>query len=391
VSELRFALCHAVRTCGTGVAAAAREFAVSRKTAHKWLRAFDALRAADPAGPPPSAADLADRPRAPRARPGKTAAAVEADVLAARDRFGWGGRKLRAYLVQQAARDGRPPPAVPSVRTVDAILARNGRVARPGPAPAPQRFERDAPNRLWQLDHKGGVEVDRRKLFPFGVIDDHSRYLLAFEPLPDKTMARCWDVLWAAFEQAGLPEQVLCDNAFNTTGTDRPCGLSWFDARLVRLGIDPIHGGPYHPQTQGKIERLNGSAHAEFIYRHARRDSADHFADDCRAWRDVYNTLRPHQAIGDRPPVSRWRPAADRERPAALPEPASYYPAGAELRKVCQEGLVRLDGYRILVGRGIGGHPVRVERRDGGELAVYYCRRLVRLLSHDQLAKDRVL
>jgi transposase InsO family protein len=414
VSQLRFALCHADRTCGRPVAAAAREFHVSRKTAHKWLKVFDDAAGAAAAAAaassssssssggaaaataPPRAEDLADRSRRPRASPARTPAAVEADVLAVRDRFGcWGGRKIRAYLVQQAARDGRPPPpGLPSVRTVDAVLSRHGRVSPRDPTPPapPQRFERDAPNRLWQLDHKGGVEVARRKLFPFAVIDDHSRYLLAFEPLPDKTMARCWDVLWGAFEQAGLPEQVLCDNAFNTMGLERPVGLSWFDARLVRLGIDPIHGGPYHPQTQGKVERLNGSAAAELIFFNARRDSHEHFAADCRRWRDDYNALRPHQAIGDLPPVSRWRPStADRPRPAALPDPASYYPPGAELRKVCQEGLVRVDGYRILVGRGIGGQMIRVERRDAGELAILYCRKQVRLLSHDQLLKDKVL
>ncbi|HEU0079954.1 MAG TPA: integrase core domain-containing protein, partial [Longimicrobiaceae bacterium] len=293
---------------------------------------------------------------------------------------------------QQAERDGRPAPDLPSVRTVDAILARHGR-ARPraAPPPAPQRFERGAPNQLWQLDHKGGATVGgRAKLFPFAVVDDHSRYLLAFEPLADKTMARCWDVLWAAFGEAGLPEQVLADNAFNAMGTDRPAGLSWFDARLVRLGIDPIHGGRYHPQTQGKVERLNGTAHAEFVHFNARRDTADHFRADCRAWRDAYNALRPHQAIGDVPPAARWRPATARPRPAALPDPETYYPPGAELRRVCQEGLVRVDGYRLLVGRGIGGHAVRVERRDA-ELAVFYCRRQVRRLSHDQLVKGRVL
>ena len=75
----------------------------------------------------------------------------------------------------------------------------------------------------------------------------HSRYLLAFEPCRDVTMASAFDVLWTAFAFAGLPEQVLCDNAFSTMGTAHPAGLSWFDARLIRLGIRPSHGRPYHP------------------------------------------------------------------------------------------------------------------------------------------------
>jgi transposase InsO family protein len=373
------------------VAAAARDFAVSRKTAHKWLAVFDAAGGA-PACP---SAGLTDRSRRPRASPARTPDAATAALLDARDRFGWGGRKCRAFVLQDAARRGQPPPdGLPAARTCDAVLARHGRVPPRGPAAdavAPGRFERAAPNDLWQVDHKGGVEVDRRRRFCLTVIDDHSRYLLAFEPLDDKTMARAFDVLWGAFERAGLPAQVLSDNAFNAMGTDRPAGLSWFDARLVRLGIEPAHGGPYHPQTQGKAERLHATADAELVFRDARRDTAEHFAADCRAWRDRYNALRPHQAIGDVPPAARWRPAADRPRPAALPDPESHYPPGGELRRVCREGLLRLDGCRVLVGRGIAGQAVRVERRDHGEVAVFYCRRELRRLAHDQMIKDRVI
>jgi transposase-like protein len=157
VSDVRFALCHSVRTAGASVAAAAREFRVSRKTAHKWLALFDA--AGGPAACPSAA--LADRSRRPRSSPARTPAAAEAALLDARDRFGWGGRKCRAFVVQQAARDARAaPPGLPSARTCDAVLARHGRVAPRGPAPAdvaPGRFERGRPNELLQVDHKGGV------------------------------------------------------------------------------------------------------------------------------------------------------------------------------------------------------------------------------------------
>src|SRR5205085_7174456 len=163
---------------------------------------------------------------------------------------------------------GGPPRAdLPSARTCAAILARHGRVAGPAAAAEPpvQRFERDAPNQLWQVDHKGPVEVERRAVAPLTVIDDHSRYCLAFRPLDDKTMATAFAVLWDVFGDAGLPEAILSDNAFNTTGVAAP-GLSWFDSRLLRLGIRPAHGRPYHPQTQGKCERLNGTGAREFIY-----------------------------------------------------------------------------------------------------------------------------
>ena len=380
VSELRLVLVHHVRTLGRPVAAAAREFGVSRKTAHKWLKVHDA----DPAAP------LGDRSRRPKRSPGRTPPGVEAAVLAVRDQRNWGPRKIRAHLLRTGA---VPAGGAPSARTLANVLRRNGRVGDPpgGPADPPvHRFERGGPNDLWQLDHQGRVEVDRRRLYPLTVLDDHTRYLLAYEPVGDKTMAVAWDVLWGAFDAAGLPREVLDDNAFNTLGVARPVGLSWFDGRPVRLGIRPLHGRPYHPQTQGKVERVHGSAARELLYFDARRGDEAAFRADCARWRRDYNTLRPHEALGDAVPADRWVPSP-RRRPPALPDPESYYPAGSVLRKVCDEGLVRFAGCRILLGRGVAGQPVRVEARDGGAVAVFYCWKEVRCLSHDQLLKDRVL
>jgi len=383
VSDVRFALCHAVRSLHRPVAAAAREFGVSRKTAHKWLGVYDGAGGGGPVAP----AALADRSRRPGHSPARTGDDVERRALAVRDEYHWGPRKIRAFLLQEAERAGAPAPRLPSVRTFAAILKRHARVAPAAAAPGPvQRFERERPNQLWQVDHKGPVEVERRKVTPFTVIDDHSRYCLSFRPCDDKTMAGAFGILWDVFADAGLPEAVLSDNAFNAPGVAAP-GLSWFDSRLIRLGIRPAHGRPYHPQTQGKCERLHGSAVREFIFFNARRDARAHFDQDAERWRAVYNTLRPHEALGDRPPVERWRPS-ERRRPATLPEPA--YEPGQVTRKIDSCGEISFRGYRVLVGRGVAGDHVRVEEHDA-ELRVYYCWKLVRSLSKEQLLRDRLL
>jgi transposase InsO family protein len=256
VPEQRTALVHAVRTAGLPVAEAARRYGVSRKTAFKWLARFDA----DPADP------LADRSRRPSASPARTPAEVEAAVLAARDRWGWGPRKLHAVLKAE----GRP---APPVRTIAAILRRHDRVAATAPpadVPPPQRFERGAPNELWQLDFKGPLEVERRRVSPLAILDDHSRYCLALRPCVDQTYATVQAVLWDLFGDVGLPEALLCDNAFSARHT--AVGLSAFDAWLIRLDIRPIHGRGYHPQTQGKVERFNGTLQRE-LWPTARRDT----------------------------------------------------------------------------------------------------------------------
>src|SRR5580704_2370150 len=341
MSELRIALIHAVRTAKRPVAQVCREFNVSRKTAYKWLARFDA----NPNQPP------TNQSRRPHHSPTRTDDALETAVLSVRDKHGWGPRKIVAYLRNEQQ------PTLP-VRTAAAILARNQRVAKHTPAPtALQRFERALPNELWQLDFKGFIWIARQKIYPLTIIDDHSRYLLAAKPCTDQTMLTTWNILWQVFGDVGLPDALLCDNAFGTHNPGVPT-LSWFEVQLLRAGIRPIHGRPYHPQTQGKIERFNGTLVRE-VWPWIRRDTIDNFEADLSKWRmEVYNTIRPHEAIGDLPPISRWRPSL-RTRPATLPTVS--YPSGAILRKVASTGDVCWHCARILVGRGLTGEWVHLE------------------------------
>ena len=61
--------------------------------------------------------------------------------------------------------------------------------------------------------------------------------------------------------------------------------------------------------------------------------------------------IRPHEALGDKPPVSRYQPSP-RRRPDRLPEVGSFYPPGSELRRVCDAGHISLDGCVVLLSTG---------------------------------------
>src|SRR5690606_8286388 len=117
-----------------------RRFGISAQVGYKWLARWQA-----------GERELADRSRRPHASPKRSAPEVERQVLAVRDRHpAWGARKIARII----ARSGFTPPAV---STIHAILGRHGRIA---PAAAGsgsrawQRFEKAAPNLLWQMDFK---------------------------------------------------------------------------------------------------------------------------------------------------------------------------------------------------------------------------------------------
>ncbi len=372
MSEQRLVLVHRVVELQQSLSQVAREMGVSRKTAYKWVGRYRADRSAS----------MQDRSRRPRLSPRRTSDELEKRVLAFRDRHRWGPRKIHRLMRNEGAEKESASP-LPSIRTIASILKRHQRVGdytRPAEPAAAQRFERSAPNQLWQMDHKGNVEIGRQKYNPLVILDDHSRYCLRMTPVMDKTVATAWSILWDLLGEVGMPESILTDNAFSAER-----GLSWFDSRLVRLNIHPIHGRPYHPQTQGKVERFNGTMDRELIHLTARRDRLEHFCCDSERFRRTYNTIRPHESLGDEPPASRWMPSP-RSRPSQLPEVS--YPDGSVLRKVSQVGDAYYLNRRILVGRCLGGQYVRIDDR-GNEIAIYYCWKLIRVLGPDQLGPPR--
>jgi len=370
VSELRMTFVHAVRTAGRSVTQAADDFGISRKTAYKWLARYDAQQS------------MHDQSRRPHHSPNQTADSLEAAILAVRDQFGWGPRKIHAHL----ANNQQP---TPTIRTIANILRRRQRIPSPDkPQPTDcQRFERGTPNELWQLDFKGWIEIQRQKVSPLTILDDHSRFLLALQPCTDCTMTTAWNVLWNTLGEYGLPEAILCDNAFGTPGSPDSRGVSWFESRLLRLGIRPIHGRPYHPQTQGKVERLHGTLVRE-VYPRLDTSCLVAFTAGLDQWRqNVYNPLRPHEALGDQTPLSRWRPSL-RPRPSQLPE--VVYPPGSVLRRVGSNGLFEYRRSRILAGQGLSGEPVRVEESDGW-VVVFYGSKEIRRIPLDNLTHTGIL
>lgn len=128
------------------------------------------------------------------------------------------------------------------------------------------------------------------------------------------------------------------------------------DVWLLRLGIRACHGRPHHPQTQGKEERFHRTLDAEVLGRGGWSNCA-HVQRAFDEWRLVYNTQRPHEALGMETPVRRYRPS-QRSYPESLP-PVEYA-SGVEVRRVDEQGQISYRGMAWRVGRAFIGLPVGV-------------------------------
>ncbi len=340
------------------VRALCREFGISPNTAYKWLVRY---QAAGPAG-------LADRSRRPNAVRADTPPGREQLVLATRQAHpAWGGRKLKAYLEQAGYAD------VPAASTITAILRRHGALDDQEGAQhrAFQRFEREAPNELWQMDFKGHFALgDGTRCDPLTVLDDHARFLLALDACADETRRTVQAALTGVFERYGLPERILCDHGPPWGAPNAGDVYTTLSAWLLRLGIGVVHGRPKHPQTQGKDERLHRTLRAELLRRQTFADlPACQPAFD--TWRQMYNEQRPHEALAMQVPAARYRPSP-RPWPARLP--AIEYPASDRVRRVQDKGQIKVGGHEFRIGKAFIGYPVglRPTNQDGC-YDVYFC------------------
>ena len=108
---------------------------------------------------------------------------------------------------------------------------------------------------LWQMDFKGHFGIGGGRCHPLTVLDDHSRYALGIEACGDELGATARQRLTAVFRRYGLPDAMLMDNGppwSDPGGGPHTAFTVW----LMRLGVRVTHGRPYHPQTQGKGERV---------------------------------------------------------------------------------------------------------------------------------------
>jgi transposase InsO family protein len=326
-------------------------FGISRPTGYTWLgRHREGGRGA-----------LVDRSRRPRTSPGRSSEEVERLVVAMREKHPvWGGRKIKARL-EQLGHAG-----IPAASTVTAILHRHGLISpEASEAATPwRRFEHEQPNDLWQMDFKGPIPTRRGVCHALTVLDDHSRFAVGLRACANQRTPTVRSSLTRLFEVYGLPWRILADNGPPWGGN----GWTALEVWLLKLGVAVIHGRPRHPQTQGKDERFHRTLKAELL-RRADFKHVAHAQTLMDPWRDVYNLERPHEAVGLRPPATRYRPS---ERPMPA-RPAEYEPSAGQAAVTVKEGgRLRHAGRRWYLGEAWDQETVGLAENQDGLTDVYF-------------------
>lgn len=150
-------------------------------------------------------------------------------------------------------------------------------------------------NEMWQTDFTQFLVVDWGWYYLSTVLEDYSRYILAYKLSPTMNAQDAEDTLKIALAKAEIDKvkvyhkpRLLSDNGPAYHSAD----LAQF---LKERRIDHIYGAPYHPMTQGKIERWHRSM--KNVIKLQNYYSPSELERAIAEWAEYYNNQRYHESL----------------------------------------------------------------------------------------------
>ncbi len=275
-----------------GLVAAVALGGCSRASLFRWQAAYDRG----------GLAALVPQPYGPREPTCTHPAWLEQVVIAVRLHTYWNAKRISAELRRREI-------AEVGQWWIERLFDDLGTCRPSGPRERGPRYERMDPNSLWHIDIKGPFFIqltkDRYlKTWIFGLVDDHSRYVLGLRIATGREIATILVWLRDCIELCGRPLQLMSDN-----GTEfvhwMPGVLNRFGKTLRELEIRHIRTQINTPWTNGKIESFWATLKSEVLDREVFRSLADAEAALDR-FAAYYNYHRLHGEIGWLTPGERY-------------------------------------------------------------------------------------
>jgi transposase InsO family protein len=178
-----------------------------------------------------------------------------------------------------------------------------------------KRYEKRYPGELLHADTyylAKSIMQDRKRYYLFGVIDDYTR--LAYSQIITANNAA--EVSKAFFRSVQFflahgiqPERVMTDNGteFTAYTSKKAKRTHFFETMLNIVGIDHTYTRPYHPQSNGKIERFWRIVNQECLFHLNFGQTLDTFSSELNGFLYRYNYQRRHGALNYLTPLDRLR------------------------------------------------------------------------------------
>lgn len=356
--EERMSFLVQVNESDESLSALCRRFGISRKTGYKWIERYEAD---GPSG-------LVDRRPLALSHPERVPDALVDAMVAVRKEYPfWGPKKILAWLEKH-----QPEQAWPAASTISDKLKAQGLIRpRRRRIRAPMSLDplaaADQPNDTWCTDFKGhfALSGDKTRCYPLTLTDQHTRYLLKCEGMAEPRFETVKHHLELAFREYGMPTRIRSDNGppFASLAVG---GLSKLSVWWLQLGIVPERIEPGKPQQNGRHERMHRTLKQETA-----NPPAGSMLEQQRrfdSFRHVFNDERPHEALGQRTPASRYG-TSRRAFPDKLRSPV--YPETMTVRRIDASGRISFHGLHLLTVL-LAGQPVGLEPVDDDTWEVFY-------------------
>lgn len=157
------------------------------------------------------------------------------------------------------------------------------------------RLRPERRDHVWSYDFVHDRTADGRSIRLLVVIDEYTRECLAIDVARRLTSDDVLERLSWLMATRGVPAHIRSDNGPEMTA-------SVVRAWLCRVGVKTLYIEPGSPWENGYVESLNGKLRDELLDRE-RFDTLHEARVLIERWRRHYNTVRPHSALGYRPPA----------------------------------------------------------------------------------------